>query len=78
MRRLKSGVLEELPGYYRIVLRDGESIVSVSCGGSGYGPPEEREAVSVAKDLSEGWITTARAPEMPARSRRILYRKIAA
>jgi N-methylhydantoinase B len=39
MRRLRSGALEDLPGHHRIVLHDGETIVSVSCSGGGYGHP---------------------------------------
>ena len=40
-RRRANGEVEELPGYHRIRLLDGESIVSVSCGGGGYGVPED-------------------------------------
>ena len=42
-------------------LFDGESIMSVSCGGGGYGVPEERDPELVAHNLSEGWITRERA-----------------
>ena len=60
-RRRANGEVEELPGYHRIRLFDGESIVSVSCGGGGYGVPEERDPELVAHNLSEGWITRERA-----------------
>jgi N-methylhydantoinase B len=60
-RRLATGEIVELPGFHRITLHDGQSIISVSCGGAGYGPPEMREPERVAKDVAEGWITPARA-----------------
>jgi N-methylhydantoinase B len=42
-------------------LRDGQSILSVSCGGGGYGRPEERDPERVAKDVAEQWIDAQRA-----------------
>ena len=42
----------------------GETIISVSCGGGGYGPPGERDPVLVANDVREGWITPARARDI--------------
>jgi N-methylhydantoinase B len=64
IRRHKSEALEELPGYHRITLFEGETIISVSCGGGGYGLPEQRDPVLVAKDVAEGWITPARARDV--------------
>ena len=36
-------------------------MVSISCGGGGYGPPEEREAERVLHDVREGWVSRERA-----------------
>ena len=36
-------------------------MVSFSCGGGGYGPPEEREAERVLHDVREGWVSRERA-----------------
>jgi N-methylhydantoinase B len=55
---------DELGAYARVPLREGESIVSVSCGGAGYGPPAEREPGRVAADVREGLLTTGRAREV--------------
>jgi len=63
-RRLASGELVELPGFHKITLKDGESIVSVSCGGGGYGNPAERDPALVGIDVAEGWITEGRAREI--------------
>jgi N-methylhydantoinase B len=55
------GAIAELPGFHRITLRDGQSILSVSCGGGGYGRAEERDPERVAKDVAEQWIDAQRA-----------------
>ena len=55
------GAIAEVPGFHRITLRDGQSILSVSCGGGGYGRPEERDPERVAKDVAEQWIDAQRA-----------------
>ncbi|MDP6707605.1 MAG: hydantoinase B/oxoprolinase family protein [Alphaproteobacteria bacterium] len=55
--RRASGALEKAPAWGRVDLSEGESIVSVSCGGGGYGPPTEREADRVAADVAEGWVS---------------------
>ena len=36
-------------------------MISVYCGGGGYGPPHEREPERVLKDCVEEWITPERA-----------------
>ena len=56
----------EIPGYHRIILREGQSIISVSCSGGGYGEPVKRDPKLVAKDVLEGWITPERAREVYA------------
>jgi N-methylhydantoinase B len=44
-----------------VTLQPGETLVSICCGGGGYGPPEARDREAVRHDLAEGWITSARA-----------------
>lgn len=60
-RRLPSGELVELEFLWELLLEDGETVVSVTCGAGGYGPPAEREPARVQADLAEGWITRERA-----------------
>lgn len=60
-RRLVDGTVEPVAPCGLVVLRPGETIVSHSCGGGGYGPPRERDRERVEKDVREGWITTERA-----------------
>ncbi|MDP7343677.1 MAG: hydantoinase B/oxoprolinase family protein, partial [Alphaproteobacteria bacterium] len=38
-----------------------ETIISISSGGGGYGPPAARDTERVKQDLDEGWITRERA-----------------
>jgi N-methylhydantoinase B len=57
-------VSDELGAYAQVTLEPGETIVSVSCGGGGYGPPAERDPARVAKDVREGWISAERAGEV--------------
>ena len=57
----KNGKNVSVPNCGRITLDNGELIVSYSCGGGGYGSPIERDPNSVAKDVSEGFITVTRA-----------------
>lgn len=56
--------LAELPTCATIVLEPGETVVSYTAGGGGYGPPHERPVERVLHDLAEGWITGARANEV--------------
>ncbi len=60
-RRGRDGELNELPPLGLIDLQDGERIVSVTAGGGGYGPPEERAPERVRHDVAEGWISEERA-----------------
>ena len=53
--------LHELPPLGLIDVKDGERIVSVTAGGGGYGPPEERAPERVRHDVAEGWISEERA-----------------
>ena len=47
-----------------ITLLDGETVVSISCGGGGYGPAHEREPEKVLHDVREGWISRERARDV--------------
>jgi N-methylhydantoinase B len=63
-KRTTDGSLRELGAWAHEVLEPGETIVSISTSGGGYGPPHERAVDMVVKDLREGWITPARAAEI--------------
>lgn len=45
-------------------LRDGEQLISYTTGGGGYGPPRERAAEHVLRDVEEGWISRDRARDV--------------
>jgi len=59
--RAVDGQLRELEAWARVVLAPGETIISISTGGGGYGPAIEREVERVRNDVLEGWISSARA-----------------
>ena len=42
-------------------LKDGESVVAITCGGGGYGDPRERDREKVMRDVEEGWVSRERA-----------------
>jgi N-methylhydantoinase B len=63
-RRKVDDTLIELDPYVHEVLEDGETIVSYSCGGGGYGPPTERDADRVAHDVREGYVSRQRARDV--------------
>jgi N-methylhydantoinase B len=54
-------VLVEAPPTGAVVLEPGETIVSTSSGGGGYGPARERDPARVRRDVAEGWISAERA-----------------
>jgi N-methylhydantoinase B len=60
-RRSASGEPTELAPYGRLVLAPGETVMSMSCGGGGYGSPLEREPERVGRDVADGWISAERA-----------------
>ena len=60
-RRALSGELEELSNCARVIVRAGETIISVCCSGAGYGDPLERDLELVAADVLERYITAERA-----------------
>ena len=53
-----------LPTCATIVLAPGETVVSYTSGGGGYGPPRERPAEKVLRDVAEGRVTRERAREV--------------
>ncbi|GIL38002.1 hydantoinase B/oxoprolinase family protein [Roseiterribacter gracilis] len=63
-KRKRDGTLEELPACAMIRVEPGETIVSVSCGGGGYGAPTARDRDRVRKDVEEGWVSKSRAREI--------------
>jgi N-methylhydantoinase B len=64
LKRDRSGATTELPAIALAKLEDGETIISVTCGGGGYGPPHERDPRLVQEDVVEGWITRERARDV--------------
>jgi N-methylhydantoinase B/oxoprolinase/acetone carboxylase alpha subunit len=62
--RKAGGELVELDAWARVVLAPGETIVSISSGGGGYGPAHERDVERVLGDLREGWVGAERAREV--------------
>lgn len=55
--RRRDGTLDAVPGCAEIVIQPGEAMVSISCGGGGYGSPRDREPLSVVHDVREGWVS---------------------
>jgi N-methylhydantoinase A/oxoprolinase/acetone carboxylase beta subunit/N-methylhydantoinase B/oxoprolinase/acetone carboxylase alpha subunit len=60
-RRDHDGRLHELESFGNVRLVAGETIISISCGGGGYGSPLDRDPRKVAADVAEGWISRDRA-----------------
>ena len=63
-KRTSSGAITELDPCGHLVLTHGESVISMSCGGGGYGNPFEREPDRVRHDVVEGWISRERAEQI--------------
>jgi N-methylhydantoinase B len=59
--RTAEGELVELDAWARVMLQPGETMVSVSSAGGGYGPPHERDPERVRHDIAEGWVSPERA-----------------
>lgn len=55
------GRREPLPACAQVKLSRGDRVISVSCGGGGYGNPKLRDPAYVRRDLAEGRISAARA-----------------
>jgi N-methylhydantoinase B len=62
--RRAGGSLEPLPPCAQVKIAAGESIVSICCGGGGYGSPLQRDAELVASEVAEGWISSQRAKDV--------------
>lgn len=62
--RRADGDLEQVGACDHFVLGLGESVVSISTGGGGYGSPLDRDPRRVAKDVREGWVTSDRARDI--------------
>lgn len=59
--RRADGTLEPTPGCAEVLVQPDEAMVSISCGGGGYGVPEARDPAMVLHDVREGWVSRARA-----------------
>ncbi len=59
--RTEEGELVELDAWARVMLKPGETMVSVSSGGGGYGVPHERDPERVRHDVADGWVSVERA-----------------
>ena len=55
--RRANGESETVEACAQVPLREGEIIVSISCGGGGFGSPLERPPDQVVEDMREKWIT---------------------
>lgn len=60
-RRGADGHEEPLPNCTSDWLEPGQTLVSYTPGGGGYGSPLQRDPQRVARDVSEGWISRTRA-----------------
>lgn len=63
-KRGKDGRAIPVEAAGHIFLEPGETILSISCGGGGYGPPRERDPERVREDVTEGWISAKRAQDV--------------
>jgi N-methylhydantoinase B len=63
VRRL-DGSLDAQKGCAEVELGRGEAMVSISCGGGGYGSPFARDPALVEHDVREGWISKERAMDV--------------
>ena len=63
-KRKRDGSIEVLSNCAQVKLAEGETILSVCCGGGGYGAPDERDPLRVIHDFLEGRISRVRAREI--------------
>jgi N-methylhydantoinase B len=61
LKRNRDGTVTELPSWALVELADGERIISITCGGGGYGDASERDPELVRHDVVEGWVSRERA-----------------
>ena len=55
------GTVESADGWAQLMLEPGDTATGISCGGGGYGPPEEREPDAVIADVRSGLVSIERA-----------------
>jgi len=60
-RRTPEGELERLDQCSQVWIEDGEALVSIACGGGGYGDPKTRDPARVLSDVREGLVSRNRA-----------------
>jgi N-methylhydantoinase B len=58
--RKTDGVVVGLEPWGHVILEPGETIISISSAGGGYGPALERDPERVRHDVAEGWVTVQR------------------
>jgi N-methylhydantoinase B len=61
---IRDGVETALGAKGTIEVRAGDVVSYRTCGGGGYGPPEERDREAVARDVREGKVSPERAKEV--------------
>ena len=62
--RRRGGALENVQPCDHFLLQPGETVISMSTGGGGYGSPVHRDPERVARDVREGWVTAERAGDV--------------
>ncbi|WP_046868054.1 hydantoinase B/oxoprolinase family protein [Microvirga massiliensis] len=63
--RTRDGSLQDVPDISaQYVLADGESVISCTAGGGGYGDPRDRHPALVDRDVREGWISCEKAEQV--------------
>lgn len=62
--RKADGSVEPLPGWGELRLAPGETVLSTTATGAGYGPPWQRDPQRVLRDLREGWVSAKQAVEV--------------
>jgi N-methylhydantoinase B len=63
---IRDGVEKALGAKVTIEVEAGDVVSYRTCGGGGYGPPEERDREAVGRDVREGKVSLARAREVYA------------
>jgi N-methylhydantoinase B len=61
---IRDGIETTLAAKGTIEVQAGDIVSYRTCGGGGYGPPEERDGEAVARDVREGKVSPARAKEV--------------
>jgi N-methylhydantoinase B len=63
-RRRVDGSTERLEAATTVTLATGETIVSICCGGGGYGQPTSRDPSRVREDILDGWVSKDKGREV--------------